>query len=81
MALDLLTGKQSKKDFSCGAAFATEARSAVEKAPGYFVWWYTAKSIGLGVAVAAVGYLLGREAGAKSQRARGEMMRRLRGGA
>lgn len=40
--------------------FSTDARVAIEKAPDYFVWWYTAKSIGLGVAVAALAFMIGR---------------------
>ena len=40
--------------------FSSDARQAVTTAPDYFVWWYTAKSIGLGVAVGVIGYLLGK---------------------
>jgi len=41
-------------------AFSSDARVAITQAPDYFVWWYTAKSIGLGVAVGVIGFLIGR---------------------
>jgi hypothetical protein len=40
--------------------FSADARTAITQAPDYFVWWYTAKSIGLGVAVGIIGFLIGR---------------------
>ena len=40
--------------------FSDDARTAIQAAPDYFVWWYTAKSIGLCVAVAAFTFMLGR---------------------
>lgn len=40
--------------------FSSDARVAITQAPAYFVWWYTAKSIGLGVAVGVIGFLIGR---------------------
>ena len=40
--------------------FSSDARIAITQAPDYFVWWYTAKSIGLGVAVGLIGFLIGR---------------------
>lgn len=40
--------------------FADDARRAITTNPDYFVWWYTAKSIGLCVAVAALTFMLGR---------------------
>lgn len=40
--------------------FHADARVAITQAPDYFVWWYTAKSIGLGVTVGIIGFLLGR---------------------
>lgn len=40
--------------------FAEDARAAVVANPDYFVWWYTAKSIGLCVALAALAYQFGR---------------------
>jgi hypothetical protein len=67
MSVDLLTGKQSSRNFACEiSGFGDEARAAVEKAPGYFMWWYTAKSIGLGVAVGVLGFMFGRASCKKS---------------
>lgn len=40
--------------------FADDARAAVVANPDYFVWWYTAKSVGLCVALAALAYQYGR---------------------
>jgi hypothetical protein len=40
-----------------------DAKRAMTKSPSYFVWWYTAKSLGLGLAVALVAFLWGREVG------------------
>jgi ElaB/YqjD/DUF883 family membrane-anchored ribosome-binding protein len=40
--------------------FSADARTAIKQAPDYFVWWYTAKSIGLGLAVGVIGFLIGR---------------------
>ena len=40
--------------------FSSDARVAITRAPDYFVWWYTAKSIGLGLAVGVIGFLIGR---------------------
>lgn len=40
--------------------FSDDARKAITVAPDYFVWWYTAKSIGLCAAVAALAFVLGR---------------------
>ena len=42
------------------AGFADDARTAIQQAPEYFVWWYTAKSIGLAVVFAAFTFMLGR---------------------
>jgi hypothetical protein len=41
-------------------SFSTDARQAITVSPDYFVRWYTLKSLGLGVAVGIIGYLLGR---------------------
>lgn len=41
-------------------SFSSDARDAIQKAPDYFVWWYTVKSIGLGVAVGALAFMIGR---------------------
>ena len=40
--------------------FADDARKAITVAPDYFVWWYTAKSIGLAVTLAAFTFMIGR---------------------
>lgn len=40
--------------------FSDDARTAITVAPDYFVRWYTIKSIGLGVVVAAFAFMLGR---------------------
>lgn len=40
--------------------FSTDARIAIQQAPDYFVRWYTLKSIGLGIAVGVIGFLIGR---------------------
>jgi len=44
-----------------------DANTAIQENPTYFTWWYTVKSVGLGVAVAALGYMIGREHGRKSR--------------
>jgi hypothetical protein len=41
-------------------SFSDDARQAIVTSPNYFVWWYTAKSIGLGVAFAALAFMIGR---------------------
>jgi hypothetical protein len=48
--------------------FAEDARTAITVAPDYFVRWYTIKSIGLGVAAAALAFMIGR-ASVKRRRA------------
>lgn len=40
--------------------FSDDARHAIQTAPDYFVWWYTAKSIGLAVTLAALTFMVGR---------------------
>lgn len=60
MAFDLLTKKQGARDWSCGGDFTDEARRAMVTAPNYFVWWYTVKSIGLGVMASGLAFMLGR---------------------
>lgn len=40
--------------------FAEDARAAVVANPDYFVWWYTLKSVGLCVALAALAYQAGK---------------------
>jgi hypothetical protein len=59
MAFDLLTRKQKARDWSCGG-FGGDARRAMDAAPDYFVWWYTVKSVGLGVVAAGLAFMIGR---------------------
>lgn len=40
--------------------FSDDAQQAMQAAPRYFVWWYSAKSIGLCAAVAALAFMIGR---------------------
>jgi hypothetical protein len=40
--------------------FSADAKQAITRNPDYFVWWYTVKSIGLGVAVGLIGFMIGR---------------------
>ena len=44
-----------------------DAEAAVRASPRYFMAWYTVKSVGLCVAVAAVAYLIGRNRGILSR--------------
>jgi len=44
------------------------AERAILANPGYFVWWYTAKSLALVAAVAWGAYLLGKSHGRRSRR-------------
>jgi hypothetical protein len=41
-------------------SFSTDARTAIQVAPDYFVWWYTVKSVGLGVVAAGLAFMIGR---------------------
>jgi len=41
-------------------SFSSDARTAIQVAPDYFVWWYTVKSVGLGVVAAGLAYMIGR---------------------
>jgi hypothetical protein len=47
--------------------FSNDAKKAITENPDYFVWWYTVKSVGLGVVAAYAAYLLGREHGRRSR--------------
>lgn len=69
MAYDLLSGKRTARDWSCGSSFSEDARKAIAASPDYFVKWYTVKSIGLGVVGAGLAFMLGR-ATATAARAR-----------
>lgn len=55
------------------SGFSDDARKAITENPDYFVWWYTVKSVGLGLVAAYAAYLLGRSHG---QRARPRRRRR-----
>jgi len=41
-------------------SLSDDARTAIDRAPGYFMAWYTIKSVGLCLAVAALAFLAGR---------------------
>ena len=47
--------------------FSDDAKKAITDNPDYFVWWYTVKSVGLGIVAAYAAYLLGREHGRRSR--------------
>lgn len=59
MAFDLFTKKRTARDWSC-QGFGDDAQKAMEVAPRYFVWWYTVKSVGLGIAAAGLAFMVGR---------------------
>lgn len=40
--------------------FSDDARTAMQAAPDYFVWWYTVKSVGLCVVAAGLAFMVGR---------------------
>jgi hypothetical protein len=42
-------------------AWSADAKKAMQENPDYFVWWYTAKSIGLGVVAAVAAYYIGKD--------------------
>ena len=48
--------------------FADDARKAIVENPDYFVWWYTAKSIGLGLLFGAFCYQLGKSRSRRATR-------------
>lgn len=68
MAFDLVSRKQTARDWSCGSDFTSDARRAMTASPDYFVWWYTVKSVGLGVVGAGLAFMLGRELGRRHSR-------------
>ena len=43
--------------------WSDDARRAVKENPGYFMRWYTLKSLGLVAAIAGVAYYVGKDAG------------------
>lgn len=40
--------------------WSDDARKAIVENPDYFVWWYTAKSVGLALTFAALCYVVGK---------------------
>lgn len=50
--------------------FSEDAVKAMTENPKYWLWWYTAKSVGLCVAVAYCAYLIGQRNGRKGGRER-----------
>ena len=47
-----------------------DAQAAMTANPRYFVWWYTAKSLALVLALGGVAYLIGKAHGRKERRGR-----------
>lgn len=41
-------------------SFSSDARTAMQAAPDYFVWWYTVKSVSLCVVAAGLAFMVGR---------------------
>lgn len=41
-------------------SFSSDAKTAMQAAPDYFVWWYTVKSIGLCAVAAGLAFMIGR---------------------
>ncbi len=41
-------------------SWSGDAKRAMTQNPDYFVWWYTAKSVGLAAALAGLAYLYGK---------------------
>lgn len=41
------------------AGFADDAQAAMQASPGYFTWWYTAKSIALVGAIGVAAFFAG----------------------
>lgn len=47
-------------------SWSLNAQVAMQANPSYFVWWYTVKSVGLALSLAALAYYVGREHGRRS---------------
>lgn len=43
------------------AGWTDNAKRAMQENPDYFVWWYTAKSVGLGIVAAVAAYYIGKD--------------------
>ncbi|MFZ2152103.1 MAG: hypothetical protein WAV09_03285 [Minisyncoccia bacterium] len=41
--------------------WSSDAKKAITENPDYFVWWYTVKSVGLGVVACIAAYYIGKE--------------------
>lgn len=41
-------------------SFTENGKAALQASPDYFLWWYTVKSVGLGIVGAYAAYLLGK---------------------
>lgn len=50
------------------SSWTENAVKAMNENPTYFAWWYTVKSVGLGVMVGVSAYLLGYQHGSNSKR-------------
>lgn len=48
-------------------AWSADAKKAMQDNPDYFIWWYTVKSVGLGVVAALAAYYIGKDAGRRSR--------------
>jgi hypothetical protein len=59
-------------------AWSDDAKKAMQQNPDYFIWWYTVKSVGLGVVAAVAAYYIGKDVGRRE--ARGSFKGLLRGG-
>lgn len=56
--------------------FSEDAQTAMQASPDYFVWWYSAKSILLVIAAAALAYQLGKSSGRSRSLGRAPRRRR-----
>lgn len=61
-------GTSLRRPRSLSGTWTENATKAMQENPDYFTWWYSAKSIGLGVAVGIIGYFLGRESMRRGRR-------------
>jgi hypothetical protein len=46
--------------------WSSDAQRAMTDNPSYFVWWYSAKSLGLVAAIGVAAYYAGKDAGRRS---------------
>ncbi len=52
------------------AGWTADARKAIRENPDYFVWWYTVKSVGLGIVGAVATYYIGKDIARKQRNRR-----------